>query len=110
MCLLAFYSSFLDLFKFFILFLNLDSLLQLNSTGTTKRVISAINIPPKLGMAIGIIISLPFPVEVKIGNNARIVVAVVIKAGRILFFPASTTDALISFTLSGSFLLKVWVR
>ena len=54
--------------------------------------------------------SLPLPVEVRMGNKARIVVAVVIKHGRILFIPASITDARISFTLSGSFLSNVWVR
>jgi DNA invertase Pin-like site-specific DNA recombinase len=41
-------------------------------------VIKAINIPPKLGIAIGIIISLPRPVDVK---TAKMVVAVVIKHG-----------------------------
>ena len=49
------------------------------------------SIPPKLGIAIGIMISLPRPVEVKIGSKASKVVAVVIKHGRIRFFPASTT-------------------
>jgi len=52
------------------------------------------SIPPKLGIAIGIIISLPRPVEVKMGSKASIVVAVVIKQGRILFCPASMTEAL----------------
>ena len=45
-------------------------------------------------MAMGIIISLPLPVDVKTGNRANMVVAVVIKQGRIRFSPASTTDAL----------------
>src|SRR5699024_99919 len=90
--------------------LNFASLLQLNNTGTTKRVIKAIIIPPKLGIAIGIIMSLPLPVEVRIGNRASIVVAVVIKQGRILFCPASTTEVRISLMFSGSFLSKVWVR
>ena len=68
------------------------------------------SIPPKLGMAMGIIMSLPRPVEVKIGKSANMVVAVVIKHGLIRFSPASTIDALISFLLSGWFLSKVWVR
>ena len=38
-------------------------------------------------MAIGIIISLPFPDEVNIGNNAKIVVAEVIRHGVILGIP-----------------------
>ena len=78
--------------------------------GTTKRVIKAISIPPKLGIAIGIIMSDPLPVDVNTGSKANIVVAVVIKQGRILFLPASITDALISFFVLGVFLLKVWVK
>ena len=65
------------------------------------------SIPPKLGIAIGIIMSLPRPAEVNTGNNAKMVVAVVIKHGLILFSPASTIDALISFLFSGIFLSKV---
>ena len=72
--------------------------------------IKANTIPPKLGIAMGIIISLPRPVLVKTGNSAKIVVAVVIKQGRILFSPASTTEARIDLIVSGSFLLKVCVR
>ena len=53
------------------------------------------SIPPKDGIAIGIIISLPLPVDVNTGSKASMVVAVVIKQGRIRFSPASTTDALI---------------
>ena len=62
-----------------------NSFLQLYKTGTTKSVINAMSIPPKLGIAIGIMISLPRPEEVKMGSKARMVVAVVIKQGRILF-------------------------
>ena len=54
--------------------------------------------------------SLPRPVEVKTGNRAKMVVAVVIKQGLIRFSPASTTDALISLLFSGVFLSKVWVK
>ena len=66
--------------------------------------------PPKLGIAIGIIISLPRPVDVKMGNNAKMVVAVVIKQGLIRFSPASTIAARISFLFSGLFLSNVCVR
>ena len=50
------------------------------------------SIPPKLGMAIGIMISLPRPVDVNIGSKARMVVAVVIKQGLIRFEPASIME------------------
>ena len=50
-----------------------------------NKEINATDIPPKAGIAMGIIISLPLPVDVKIGINAKIVVAVVIKQGLILF-------------------------
>lgn len=43
----------------------------------------------------GIIISEPLPVEVRIGSKAMMVVAVVITAGFILRCPASTVAALI---------------
>ena len=39
--------------------------------------------PPQEGIAIGTIISDPRPVEVKTGSKARMVVALVIKHGRI---------------------------
>ena len=48
-------------------------------------------IPPKAGIAIGIIISAPLPVEVSTGNSAIMVVAEVIIAGFILLFPAFIT-------------------
>lgn len=68
------------------------------------------SIPPKLGIAIGIIISLPLPVLVKMGSKAKMVVAVVIKHGRILRSPASMTLARISCTSLGALPLKDWVR
>ena len=61
-----------------------------------NSVIRAMSIPPKLGIAIGIMISLPLPVLVRMGNKAKRVVAVVIKQGRILRYPASTTLVRIS--------------
>ena len=90
--------------------LSLTSAFQLYKTGTTNSVIKATNIPPKLGIAIGIIISLPLPVDVNTGNNANMVVAVVIKQGLIRFSPASTIDALICFLFSGVFLSNVCVK
>lgn len=39
-------------------------------------------IPPKEGMAMGIMMSEPRPVDVRTGINARSVVAVVVKHGR----------------------------
>ena len=48
-------------------------------------------IPPKEGIAIGSIMSDPFPDEVNTGNKARMVVAVVIMAGFTLLNPPSTT-------------------
>src|SRR5690606_20606022 len=86
------------------------SFLQLYRTGTRKYDVVSSNIPPKMGMDIGIIISLPFPVEVNTGTNAKIVVTVVIKQGRILLEAASNVDCLISALSVGSFLSKVCVR
>ena len=50
--------------------------------------IMAINIPPKLGIAIGTMTSAPRPVDVRTGTSDSIVVAVVIKQGRIRLSPA----------------------
>src|SRR3989339_676940 len=80
---------------------NLCSSLAEYKTGTTKRVIRATVIPPKAGIAIGIIISAPRPEDVRIGKRASNVVAVVIRQGRILFTPASKTANLTSWILSG---------
>ena len=66
--------------------------------GTTKMVIISIHIPPKLGRAMGTITSAPFPCEVKTGMSAKIVVAVVMRAGLTLLRPASTVASLISDT------------
>ena len=52
----------------------------------------SMTIPPKIGMAIGTMISLPFPVEVSIGKRARIVVTVVIKQG-LMRLPAALSVA-----------------
>ncbi len=64
--------------------------------GTTNVVSIANTIPPNEGMAIGTITSEPLPTEVKTGIRARMVVAVVIMAGRILRLPASTVASRIS--------------
>ena len=63
-------------------------------------------IPPKIGMAIGIMMSLPRPDEVKIGNKAIKVVAVVMTAGLILRRPASVVAFRISATVLGFFFWK----
>lgn len=52
--------------------------------------------PPKVGIAIGIMTSAPLPDDDNIGSKASNVVAVVIKVGRILLFPASTTEFLMA--------------
>jgi hypothetical protein len=67
------------------------SFIQQYKTGTTSIVSISIVIPPKEGIAIGTIISEPRPVEVKTGISARMVVAVVIRHGRILRIPALIT-------------------
>ena len=61
------------------------------NTGTTNMVIDWISMPPKVGIAIGTIISAPFPVEVRTGSRAIRVVAVVMAAGRTRLSPAVTT-------------------
>ena len=63
-------------------------------------------IPPKIGMAIGIMMSLPRPDEVKIGNKAIKVVAVVITAGLIRRRPASRVAFLIWAMVLGFFFWK----
>ena len=47
-----------------------------------KMTMTARIMPPKDGIAIGTMMSAPLPVEVRIGNSASIVVALVIRAGR----------------------------
>ena len=66
----------------------------------------AMTIPPKIGMAIGIMMSLPRPDEVKIGNKAIKVVAVVMTAGLILRRPASVVAFRISAMVLGFFFWK----
>ena len=72
-----------------------------------NTVVTSKSIPPKAGIAIGIITSEPFPVEVKMGIKASSVVAVVIMQGNTLRFPASSTALRISRTLLGFFLAKL---
>ena len=66
--------------------------------------------PPKEGIAIGTMISEPFPVEVSTGISAMMVVAAVIMAGLTLLLPASITDALTSFNVLGFLFSKTWFR
>ena len=54
-------------------------------------------IPPNEGMAIGSIMSAPFPVDVKTGSKANMVVAVVIIAGLTLLLPPQKTASRILF-------------
>jgi hypothetical protein len=63
--------------------------------------------PPKAGIAIGIMISDPLPVEVKMGTKANKVVAVVIMQGNTLRLPASRTAFRISSTVLGFFSAKL---
>src|SRR5690554_5647139 len=78
--------------------------------GTTNMVIDWISIPPKVGIAIGTMISAPFPVEVSTGSSAISVVAVVITAGRTRLRPAWTTASRISSRVWGSLSKKVsWI-
>ncbi len=50
---------------------------------------TASNIPPKEGIAIGTIMSEPLPVEVRTGISAKMVVALVIRAGLTRRFAAA---------------------
>ena len=63
-----------------------------------------------MGIAIGIIISLPLPVDVSTGSSASTVVTVVIKHGRIRLPAASKVARRMPFLLSGSLLLKDWSK
>ena len=58
----------------------------------------------------GIMISEPRPEAVNTGSSARMVVAVVITAGRMRLSPASSTAARISFTLPGVLAAKLCSR
>ena len=89
-------------FRFFSRLRSTASRHQHCSTGTTNIVIDCISIPPNVGIAIGTMISAPFPVDVSTGSSAISVVAVVIAAGRTRFNPASTTASRISCRVLGS--------
>ena len=52
-------------------------------------VMTSTAMPPKLGMAMGIMMSEPRPVEVSTGRSARRVVAVVIRQARTWRFPTA---------------------
>ena len=67
-----------------------------------------ISIPPKVGIAIGTMISAPFPVEVSTGSKAINVVAVVMAAGRTRLSPAVTTASRIASLVVGFCCRKVW--
>ena len=56
----------------------------------------ASTIPPNAGIAMGIMMSAPRPVDVSTGSRAIIVVAEVMTAGFILLRPAYATAFLIS--------------
>ena len=72
----------------------LSSLMPQYNTGTTNIVRNSISIPPKVGMAIGTMMSAPRPVDVSTGSSARMVVAVVMRHGRILCMAASLVACL----------------
>src|SRR5699024_9995032 len=92
------YSFSFAIFLLFFLFsfLVADSLHQHWNTGTTNMVMDWISMPPKVGMAIGTMISAPLPVEVRTGSKAISAVAVVIAAGLTRFKPAYMTASRIS--------------
>ena len=77
-------------------------------TGTTNIVMDWINIPPKVGIAIGTMISAPFPVEVSTGSRAISVVAVVMAAGRTRLRPAVTTASRMASFVVGFCCRNVW--
>ena len=71
------------------------------STGTTKSETSATAIPPKVGIAIGTMMSEPRPVDVSTGSRARIVVAVVMSAARIRSRAPSIVAVRMAWIVSG---------
>jgi len=73
-------------------------------------VISSTASPPKEGSAMGHIRSAPRPEDVRIGSKASRVVAMVMRHGRILLRPVSTTARLTASTVRGSLLTKVWFK
>ena len=72
-----------------------------------KMLTNANAIPPNDGMAIGIMMSEPRPVEVNTGSSAIMVVLTVINAGLILLKPASTTASFTSWVDWGALRLKL---
>jgi len=75
-----------------------------------NRVIRATIIPPKVGIAMGIMMSAPRPVRVSTGNSARMVVAEVISAGRTRLPAAAITAARTSRRPAGRWRAKLWSR
>jgi len=75
-------------------------------TGTISMVIISMVMPPNEGIAIGTMMSDPRPFDVRTGSNARMVVAVVIRQGRIRRLPASSVAVRISETVSGARVAK----
>lgn len=69
-------------------------------------VMMAKSMPPKVGMAMGIMTSDPRPEEVNTGRRARIVVAMVIMAGRTRLVAASMMRSWICSRFSGGASLK----
>jgi hypothetical protein len=65
-----------------------------------------IAMPPKVGIAMGTMMSEPRPVDVSTGTSARIVVAEVIRQGRTRRSPAAITAARISPMVFGVLLAK----
>ena len=64
--------------------------------------------PPKVGMAIGSMRSAPRPLAVSTGISAKIVVAAVIRQGRMRRTPAASAARRIASTVSGFCSRKSW--
>ncbi len=64
--------------------------------------------PPKVGIAIGIMMSAPLPVDVRTGSRAMMATAAVIMAGRTRFLPATSTASRTSATVWGLCSSKTW--
>ena len=79
-------------------------------TGTTNILSNTTITPPKMGTAIGPMMSAPRPVEVSTGSSAKMVVAEVIRHGRQRRLPARMVVALICPMVWGRSFLKRWRR
>src|SRR3546814_18696194 len=83
---------------------------MLYSTGTTNMVITCRSIPPKVGMAMGTMMSDPLPVDESTGKSASTATEAVIMAGLTRLIPACSTAFLSTCLVDVFFRPNNWDR